>query len=388
MTDGASFYSYARRPADTRQRTEAPTKEYLRANKKLVQAQLDRPASFWITATMHRSGKERTVVAFDPSTTTGIASLEALCDAMDWDPELLKGRIILFLDAGEERAVAGQIVCDGVRYKSFHFSGRELYKKTGRDMVEESGKCAAEKLLKKFPEGATYMREFERSEQASSVVHYNHVDVARLMKELPFVIEQNEMRAKAQSFVHLKQSKCFEEKLEHIVHVLEAVVKQTGSKKKPFVVIGDHYGPSKGVRVTRGHIATPLIKYLAQFLLLVTVPEHNTSKLCPLCHCETQFANKREIRTKVCHGCVVAGKDFFFDRDYGAASNLQYKAEFFVRSGGYYPVEYITDKERRQRAKLFDDFLCNVDEVRGDSSVTGDSAVKTAGNSASGVKPQ
>ena len=186
--------------------------------------------------------------------------------------------------------------------------------------------------------------------------------------------------------MRLKESRCFEGVLEQIVKALEAVAKETGSTKKPILILGDCYGPSKGARGARGDIATRLIKYLAQFLLIVTVPEHNTTKLCPLCHCETQFANKREIRSKVCRKCPVAGKDFFYDRDYGAASNMQYKAEFFVRSGGYYPAEYITVKEREQRATLFDDFLRDVDQARSDSLEAGGSAGQPRSNSASTVK--
>ena len=90
----------------------------------------------------------------------------------------------------------------------------------------------------------------------------------------------------------------------------------------------------------------------------------------------------------MCENCPVAGKDFYFDRDYGAASNLQYKAEFFVRSSGYYPAEYITVKQRKLRAKLFDAFARAMQEARGDSLVAGSSAVNNAGNSASGVKSQ
>ena len=390
LTDGFSFYSYAKRGANVRQRTEAQTAADLRANKERIVAQLNRPATFWTNVTMHHSGKERRVVRpYDPEDNfTGIISLEELVKATNRDPELLTGRAVLFLDAGKKRAVAGHVVCDGVRYKSFHVSGRELFAKTGRDRVEKSGKRTAEALLEKFPNGAAYAREFERAERASGTVQFNHVNVEQLIREQPFLNEQNVARAKAKSSVPLEESKCFEAVLERIVMTLEAVVKETGSTKKPFVIIGDHYGPSKGARGARGDIAAPLIKYLAQFLLLVTVPEHNTTKLCPLCHCETKFANKREIRSKVCKSCPVAGKDFFYDRDYGAASNLQFKAEFFVRSGGYYPAQYITVKERKRRAKLFDTFMRDVFEARGDSSDAGGSAVKTRSNSASAVKSQ
>ncbi len=100
------------------------------------------------------------------------------------------------------------------------------------------------------------------------------------------------------------------------------------------------------------------MKYLAQFLLLVTVPEHNTIKLCPLCHCPAEYANhKKGIRSFVCKACPVAGKDFFYERDYGAASNIHYKAEFYIRFGGLYPAEFITVKQRQKRQEVWDEYV-------------------------------
>ncbi len=140
MTDGESFYSYGERPADAQQRTKARTEKYLQANKKLVQVQLNQPASFWMNATMHHSGKERKVVRpYDPQVNfTGIVSLEDLCKATDRDTELLKGRVVLLLDAGEKRTVAGHIVVDGVRHK-FPFLGPRLPQEDG------TGRCGGER---------------------------------------------------------------------------------------------------------------------------------------------------------------------------------------------------------------------------------------------------
>ena len=105
---------------------------------------------------MNRSGKVPKVVCpYDPEDNfTGIISLEELSKATGWDPELFTGRVVPYLDAGERYTVAGQVVVDNVRYQSFRFSGRDLYKKTGRDGVEKSSKRAAEALLEKFPNGA------------------------------------------------------------------------------------------------------------------------------------------------------------------------------------------------------------------------------------------
>ncbi len=200
------------------------------------------------------------------------------------------------------------------------------------------------------------------------------------MRDLPFLM--------AQLFGHVQEDHYFESRvLKRIVATLDEAMTESKSSKKPFVVIGEHYGPS------RGHIATPLLKYLAHFLLLVTIPEHNTSKLCPQCHCETEFATTWEIRSKVCRNCPVAGKDFYFDRDYGAASNMQYKTQFFVQSGGLYPAEYVSIKERKRLAKLFDKFVHTVDKVRSDSIDAGSRrCVKRKqnadANSASGFEDQ
>ena len=136
---------------------------------------------------------------------------------------------------------------------------------------------------------------------------------------------------------------------------------------------------------------TPVIKFLAQFLLLVKTSEYNTTNNCLLCHCETGFANTHEKRSKVCKNCAVnGGKDFFYDRDWGSASNIQYTAEFFVLSGGFYPAEHISVKEREKRQKLFRQFMQAVRDARREKKDAGGRNVNNVNgtNNASGVKAQ
>src|SRR6187402_1894462 len=118
---------------------------------------------------MNRSGKVRNVVRpYDVEDNfTGIISLEELYKATGRDPELLTGRAIGYNDSGKRRTIAGHVVCDGVRYESFHYTGRDLFAKTGLDGVEKSGKRTADALREKFPNGAAYTRKFERAERAS-----------------------------------------------------------------------------------------------------------------------------------------------------------------------------------------------------------------------------
>ncbi len=364
MTDGKTLYIYGERPVSKQQRTEERTKADLSKHKTKVKVkeQLNGPANLWVNNVKHTvKGKleSRVVRPYGEDNFTGIVTLEKLYEAMGRDCELLKGRVVVYFDLGEKYAVAGQIIFDGVRFHSFRFSARSLFQQTGRDEKERSGNRAREVVVEEFSD-TDYLRQFERQVRTEPDKDGVSVDIARLVQELPAMMKQNRLRTNTRWKVLLKEDDCFDEILKYIVNCIEIAQKATKeatkkeATKKPFVVIGEQYGPSKCACGTRGHMATPLIKYLAQFLLIVKVPEHNTTKLCPLCHCETQFANdQQEIRSKVCRDCPVAGKDFFYDRDYGAASNIQYKAEFFVRSGGLYPAEFITIKQRLMREELF-----------------------------------
>jgi hypothetical protein len=67
------------------------------------------------------------------------------------------------------------------------------------------------------------------------------------------------------------------------------------------------------------------------------------------------------LRGKKCENCPVAQGDFYFDRDYGAPTNFHYKAVFYMRSGGFYPPQYITKKELGKRKKLVADFLLQLE---------------------------
>ncbi len=358
QTDGKTLYVYGERPVSQQQRTKERSEAELEQNKLKIKSELDRLSEFWVKNGVHALKGvlvDKVVRPYGEDNFTGIVSLEKLCKAMAgdkkdgcWDTNFCKGRVVVNFDLGEKQVVAGHIIIDGVRFHSFRFSSRSLYKKSGRDEKEQSGKQARAFVVEEF--GATgYMHELERRMRAEPAVQAVPVDMARLAEELPAMMKQNDMRANARWKVHLKQEDCFEEILRYIVTEIEIAQRVMGATKKAVIFIGDHYGPSKGAKGTRGHLATPLVKYLAQFLLLVTVPEHNTTKLCPLCHCPAEYANKKTgIRSFVCKACPVAGKDFFYDRDYGAASSIHYKAEFYIRSGGLYPAEFITIKERRK----------------------------------------
>ena len=74
--------------------------------------------------------------------------------------------------------------------------------------------------------------------------------------------------------------------------------------------------------------------------MILTIDEFNTTKLCPRCHNPTQYANpQREIRSKMCNHeeCKSVDRhgnehDFAYDRDFGAATNMYFVAQFMARA--------------------------------------------------------
>jgi hypothetical protein len=291
---------------------------------------------------------------------TGIVRLEKLHEVLGADraATFFDDRVMFSADPGELHTLSGHIIFNGMRGHSFRWNGADLYKRTGRDAVDCAGRENRIKLEERLGQTNLYRAEFERRERETNEVLSAPPDVACVAQDAPFVHAQFAYRAKVQSKIPILQGNCFAQISWKLVEEMEAAVAHSGLTKKPILLLGKKYGPSKGARGTRGHMATPLVKYLAQFFLIVLTDEDYTSQLCPLCHHQTEFARDSEIRSKVCKNCPVkGGNDFFFDRDYGAPSNFHFKAVFFMRSGGFYPPQYCSKKELEKRRKVVLEFL-------------------------------
>jgi hypothetical protein len=138
-----------------------------------------------------------------------------------------------------------------------------------------------------------------------------------------------------------------------------AKAKKEKASKRPILLIGRGAGTGQGVRGTRSYIFPLLEKYLAEFFLILTVDEFNSTKLCPKCHHPTEFACKDEIRSKVCRreSCkttvtkddVETQRDFFYDRDVGAAMNFYFIAVFMAKSGGKRPPPFAPKEKTRYK---------------------------------------
>jgi hypothetical protein len=155
-------------------------------------------------------------------------------------------------------------------------------------------------------------------------------------------------RARYQSRVWGREQKFLHEMLQSI----KGTFGEMGGAKRPVIVMGRDGGVGRGVRGTRGHCSTALRSFLAEFFLILTVDEHNTTKLCPRCHQESVFAKRNEIRSKKCaHGCGWTDRDgklhaFCYDRDFGASINMYYIACFMARTTGGRPHAFQTEKQR------------------------------------------
>ncbi len=360
MSDCHGLLLYGIRPQEKLQRTlERTTADFL-SRPQEVMAELERPAQF-VKEVMHKVTKATAQVVrpFGADNFTGLLMLETLRKYASRD--FFNGRVSLIFDPGKIEVLAGQCMVDGWRGPSFSFPTRDLFRRTGRDAVERAGRANRTRLEKKHGIDRLFRDMWEAGERATDEVLHERPDNAQFMADAPFVQEQFTARAKVQSEIPMSQNDCFAKIAWKCVERIQEAVRHSGSTKKPVILLGDRYTNCKGAHGGRGFLAKQLVEYLAQFFLIIIVPEHLTSLLCPPCHRKTEFASEDSWRGKVCENCPVAGGDFFYDRDYGAASNIYYKAVFYMRSGGFYPPQYITKKELEKRKKLVLQFLTELE---------------------------
>jgi hypothetical protein len=316
-----------------------------------------------------RGGPAVQVRPFDPQGNfTGVYSFGKMVDMFvehDMDPtELLNNRTVLGLDPGSRKAMAGVFVKDWERYGFFQVTSRDFSRKTWRDNIERSEKSARDDVLKEHgtEQAGNYRRAWKRSERASDSVHGEQINLESLLgKEANFVRKQYKARSKAQGKVRAKETKY----LRSVRDRIQSKFDEMGGKKG-IILLGADGGTGQGVRGTRGFFTQKIVAYLAQYFLILTLGEHNTTKLCPCCHEETDFANNWEIRSKMCASCLseptAGGVQFAFayDRDFGAAVNLYYFAQFMVASGGWRPREFSTLKDQEK----YDNALAKAREER------------------------
>ena len=259
---------------------------------------------------------------------TGIVRLETAVKKGVVDELFFDDRPILTLDPGGKYSEAGAFIRNWELFKFFRVSSRDFARRTGRDQIEKEGL----RTRTDFGGIGSSRRNWERLERAATQVLFQEPDVRKWADEYDSVALLQTRRAKSQSRVWALEQKFLFEMLDSIKHTFGSM----GGSKPPVIVLGRDGGHGQGVRGTRGNYSGVLLKFLAEFFLVLTVGEHNTTKMCPCCHKESVFAKRSEIRSKKCeHGCGSVYKDrrsgnikfhaFCYDRDFGAVRKTQKK---------------------------------------------------------------
>ena len=180
-------------------------------------------------------------------------------------------------------------------------------------------------------------------------------DVAAWAAEADQVAAHHTARACAQADVWAReQTYLFE-----LLRTVRDALGNAGGGKMPIILWRRDFVSGHGVRGARGNCANVLRDFLAQHFLILTIDEFNTTKLCPRCHNPTQYANpQREIRSKMCNHeeCKSVDRhgnehDFAYDRDFGAATNMYFVAQFMARAQGRRPVPFRTARQQQQLAE-------------------------------------
>lgn len=222
----------------------------------------------------------------------------------------------------------GAFKCDWEIYKFFRVSSRDFYRQTGRDAVQGHGVNVSSNL------GAGNIgverAAWERQERASDQVLASAPDISKWAAEYDKVASQQAARAKAQSRVWRKEQAF----LYQILSSIRATFNDMPGTKRPVILLGRDGGHGQGVKGTRGHCATTIISFLAQFFLILTVGEMFTTRNCPGCHQESVFAKRSEIRSKRCKNpdCQWVNSntgmptDLCYDRDFGAVRMIRLTA--------------------------------------------------------------
>jgi hypothetical protein len=234
---------------------------------------------------------------------------------------------------------------------SIRMSTREFYRRTGVDESERAGKA-----LWNERQGAGLSRnKWEHAERQSTYVNPERPVVKEWMADTAYLSERDRKRAENAARRQRKTRAVFFELLETLNAEFAALGAESG--KRPVIIVGRDCNGGRHVRGARGYCADSIITFLSEFFLVLLIDEYNTSKLCPRCHSEAVFANKRELRSKQGLHCkvrvpVVEIKSgipvavsmnelpFCYDRDLAASINFVYIAVFMAKTEGARPESF------------------------------------------------
>jgi hypothetical protein len=337
MTDGVSLILYGKRPVKEQQRTESRTAADLKSKvrQEQLKCELAGPPNFLGKPFCSSNGVDGNF--------TGVMKLDAFLDIVK-DPDVFDDRGVLVFDPGYLWALRGGFVMNDRLYSKLRISSRDFFHKTGRDNVERVGRELREKLVGEEGSERAYLASWERAERAAEAVLASEIDLAALMAEYELRSTQQHSRAKMQSKIASKEARYLFDKL---LWPICKGFRHMGGRRKNIIMVGDEDDNKPGVKGTRSFVLSIILKFWAQFFLVLLCPERNTTNNCPNCHQKSEFAYPDvQKRTKVCRNCPAMGRDFFYDRDDGASLNIYHVAKHKAKAGGWPPLAFCSDWER------------------------------------------
>ena len=305
----------------------------------------------------------------------GISSLERAKKLGVVNEQFFENRSALSLDYGVKNVGAGGFFYNSTLCGFLRVTSTDFYRQTGRDKVTSNGTAFWKDLQGELKEHAAFgsrnhWEKLVRSSDADGLISNASSVSKEWLQEYDLYLQQQQQRtAKERSKVWTKEQKFLFEVKQSIDDQYRDIVGKEKIKKSLVIIVGR--GGKGGSRGSRGNACTILEKFLAQFYLVLTVDEYNTSKLCPRCHQETEFFNKKqEIRTKKCSHCKTEWNEMFdpktkekwkegkkreleywaYDRDFGASVNFYFIARFYAVTG-LRPIHFSPEKEKQELLK-------------------------------------
>jgi hypothetical protein len=358
MTDGYGLLVWGERDESKRQRTVARTTAEVVKNPDEVRAKLDgkavnygasgdapedpkaylreeaRPSSYKARRRAHPDKVPRDI-GF-----TGQVRASTLCNQNVMGAGFFTGRVVASLDPGRRFLLAGGILLDWRLLTSVRLSSRHWYAGDGSDRAEREGR-------KRWASGHVGhdvdMDAWEKEQRRSSTVHSRPAFAANNRAEVRQSVRGEQARGARRRVDRHQRQRALMAQLRDTLDALFATYAITD--KAPVILVGDGGGKKSwsGVHGSRGGGAQKIVDFLAEYFLVILVQEHHTSRLCPMCHEEADFANDYEWRSKTCSHCRSHKKPwrpFFYDRDIGASVNFYFIAVFMSLTGGRRPPAF------------------------------------------------
>ena len=252
------------------------------------------------------------------------------------DDTLRKSRLFAELPASVAARVMSPQVLAATTVFSFDFGLKKWI--GGGIVLPASGDENGERVVQPY---AVYGGEYHHK------IGYNE---ARARREKAEGNVSPELEAKLRRALECGKERLFRDVLRDMRRISDAV----HPGRDMVVIVGDG-GVGSGWD-HRKPATKEFLKFLQEFILVVSMPEYNTSKNCPRCSGESVFfwdvhrpaavSHRREFRTKLCTSecCRKDGKAFAYDRDTAAGANF-FRIFYSMVKGWGRPTAFVNERK-------------------------------------------